>query len=707
MTKFHLVATSLVVLFLANTTPAAPAPAAPAAPAAAPAKPTPQPTPPAAQPAPVAATPVPTPAKPAPQPAAKPAPPAAPATAQPAPQPVAKPAPVAAKPTPAPAPAAPAVAQVDFIKDIQPVFEARCLECHNANKDKGGLIMDTADAMKKGGESGAGLVPGDPAKSLILARTLLADDDDDIMPPKGDPLTADQKAKIKQWIAAGAPWPQGVALRHRSKEELEALARLQRKQSQLEKVEIFPPQFQMESKRDFHRVVVMATFNDATTMDVTRFADMQVADTKVATVADAMVHPAGDTGSSELIVKVAGRTIKAPVTVSHGAADRPISFRLDVMPVFMRGTCNSGGCHGAARGKDGFRLSLFGMDPAGDFIRLTREMPGRRVNLALPAESTVVAKSIASVPHSGNQCFDDQTEYYRTLVEWIENGAPDDSPEVAKVTGIEIYPKQIVMEGAGRTQQITVRATYSDGSDRDVTSLALFMSNNDPVASITKDGLVTSGDRGSAFMLARFNVYSVTMQTLVIPDQLEYQQPKLVESNYIDEKVDENLHKLRILPSGICSDEEFVRRLYLDVIGLYPKPEDIRQFIADKNPDKRTALVDALLQRKEFTDVWVMKWAELLQIRSGLRQNQVPFYKNALLYYNWLSERIAKNMPINEIVREMLSASGGTVSNPPVNFYQMEADNLKLTENVAQVFMGMRIQCAQCHNHPFDRWTMD
>jgi hypothetical protein len=218
---------------------------------------------------------------------------------------------------------------------------------------------------------------------------------------------------------------------------------------------------------------------------------------------------------------------------------------------------------------------------------------------------------------------------------------------------------------------------------------------------------VTSGDRGAAFMLARFSVYSVTAQVLVIPAQLQYERPKLAETNYIDTLVDENLHKLRILPSGICTDEEFVRRAFIDIAGVYPEAKDMRAFLADTNSNKRAALVDSLLERKEFTELWVMKWAELLQIRSSINNNQPPFYKNALLYYNWLSERIGKNIPINEIVVELLASTGGTVSSPAVNFYQTELDQLKLTENVAQVFMGMRIQCAQCHNHPFDRWTMD
>ncbi|WP_345734492.1 PSD1 and planctomycete cytochrome C domain-containing protein [Prosthecobacter algae] len=610
---------------------------------------------------------------------------------------------------PAPASAAPAAAApVDFAQ-VQALLESKCLECHNPDKVKGKLLMNTAEAMIKGGSSGTSLVPGKPDESELLKRVVLPADHDDIMPPKGGPLAANEIDLLKRWIAEGAHWPQGLTLRAKSPEEIKALAELNAKLPSMTKLEIFPDKFALETKRDFHQVVVMATFADATTRDVTKFSNLRVADAKVASLTGDVLQPVADAGSTELLATLGSTTVKAPVSLNGGQKERAISFNLDVMPVFLRGGCNAGGCHGAARGKDGFRLSLFGMDPQGDYTRLTREMVGRRVNLAIPEESTLVEKAVGAVPHSGNQCYEPESQYNKAILEWISNGAQYDPPTVAKVTGIEVFPKQIVLEGQGSTQQITVRATYSDGSDRDVTKLALFMSNNDPTASINKDGLVTSGDRGAAFTLARFDVYSVTAQVLVIPAKLEYERPKLVENNYIDTLVNENLHKLRILPSGVCTDEEFVRRAYIDVIGIYPKPDEIKTFLADANPKKREALVDSLTQRKEFTEVWVMKWAELLQIRSGIagNNNQPPFYKNALLYYNWLGDRIGKNVPLDEIVTELLSSTGGTVSTPAVNFYQTELDQLKLTENVAQVFMGMRIQCAQCHNHPFDRWTMD
>lgn len=608
---------------------------------------------------------------------------------------------------PSPPPAAPpqATAPVDFVSQVQPLLETTCLECHNPNKVKGDLLMHTAAALLKGGETGPGFVAGQPDKSEIIKRIILPKGHDDVMPPKGEPLSAQQIDLLKRWVAEGAKWPQGLTIRHKTEAEVKALADLQKKLPTLKSLEILPNNFNLETQRDYHQVIVMATFKDATTKDVTAFANLHVADAKIARLDGAFLKPVAD-GTTDVVATLGAQTVKSVVTVKDGTKDRPVSFKLDVMPIFMRGGCNQGGCHGAARGKDGFRLSLFGMDPDGDYVRLTREMVGRRINLAIPEESTLVEKAVGAVPHSGNQCFDTNTPYYKTLVEWITNGAPNDPATVAKVTGIEMYPRQMVLEGSGTRQQVTLRATYSDGTDRDVTNLAVLTSNNDPTATVTKDGVVTSGDRGAAFIMARFDVFTTVSQVLVIPDSLQYERPKLVENNYIDTLVNEKLHRLRIIPSGTCSDEAFIRRVFIDVVGVYPTAQEIRAFLADANPKKREALVDSLLDRKEFTELWVMKWAELLQIRSGLNNNRPPFYKNALLYYNWLQERVAKNIPLNEIVVELLSSTGGTVSNPAVNYFQMELDPLKVTENVAQVFMGMRIQCAQCHNHPFDRWTM-
>jgi len=307
------------------------------------------------------------------------------------------------------------------------------------------------------------------------------------------------------------------------------------------------------------------------------------------------------------------------------------------------------------------------------------------------------------VPHTGGKRFDRDSEYYQALLRWLEAGAPLDAGETPKVLAVELYPKQIVLEGAGATQQMVARAKYADGSDRDVTDLAVFLTNNDNSAGITPDGLVTAANRGEAYVMARFETHTVASQALVLPKDVQYTPTQEAPVNYVDELVGLKLKKLRILPSDLCTDEVFLRRVTIDITGVLPTEEEYQQFITDEDPAKRAALIDRLLNRKEFSEIWAMKWAELLQIRTT---NQVS-YKSAFLYSNWLSAQIQNNVPLNKTVQELLGATGGTFKNPPTNYYQIETDTLKTAENVAQVFMGIRTQCAQCHNHPFDRWTMD
>ena len=477
-----------------------------------------------------------------------------------------------------------------------------------------------------------------------------------------------------------------------------------RAESPLAELRVYPPEVQLNTQRDRQSYIVQAVYEDGLTRDVTSEATVSLGDASLVRQEGHTLLPAHD-GSTELKVAFGGKELAVPVVVSAAQSERPISFRLDVMPVFMKSGCNMGSCHGAARGKDGFRLSLFGFDPAGDHMRLTREIPGRRLNLAVPEASLLIEKCIGAVPHTGGKRFDLDDEYGQTLVRWIAAGAPDDADaaKVPQVVSVDLYPTSAVLDGEGATQQLTVRAKYSDGTDRDVTTLAYFMTNNETSAAISQEGVVTAGSRGEAFLMARFGTHTVGSHFIVLPKGLQFEWPSPPAANYIDELVNAKLRKLRMTPSEICTDEEFLRRASLDIVGQLPTVEEYNAFMADASPDKRARLVDELLGRKEFIELWVMKWAELLAIKSS---NQVS-YKAMLLYYNWLQERIAGNMPMNEMVRELLSSSGGTFTNPATNFYEMERDNLKTTENVAQVFMGMRVQCAQCHNHPFDRWTMD
>jgi hypothetical protein len=469
-------------------------------------------------------------------------------------------------------------------------------------------------------------------------------------------------------------------------------------------LQVFPDAINLTTDRDRQSIVVQASFANDTTRDVTAEATFSLADPSLVLVEGATYVPAAD-GATVLLVSFGGREAKIPVTVSRAAEHPALSYRLDVMPVFMKAGCNTGSCHGAARGKDGFRLSLFGFDPEGDYNSLLRELPGRRVNLAVPDASTVLEKGAGLVPHSGGQRFTTDGALYGAVREWIAAGAPnDDVTTLPTITGVELYPKKAVLDGKGSTQQMTVRATYSDGTDRDVTSLAVFLTNNENSAAVDEAGLVTAAERGEAFVMARFETYTVGSQFLVLPKGLEFSYPDEPEANYVDTLVASKLRKVRIAPSGLCSDEVFLRRAYIDLVGLLPTPEEYSAFLADTDPEKRSRVIDELLKRKEFSELWVQKWAELLQVRTVANRIE---YKGMYLYYNWLVEQLSNDVPMDEMTKNLLSASGGTFSNPATNFYQGTDDKLLLAENVAQVFMGMRIQCAQCHNHPFDRWTQD
>ncbi len=474
----------------------------------------------------------------------------------------------------------------------------------------------------------------------------------------------------------------------------------------LSSLAVFPSEINLTTSRDRQSVVVQATFADGITRDVTREATLAVADPKPVRREGAVFYPAAD-GATTLAVGFGGKTVTVPVKVAQASVSPPLSFRLDVMPVFMRSGCNTGSCHGAARGKDGFRISLFGFDPEGDHFRLTREMVGRRINRAVPAESTLLEKAIGAVPHTGGKRFEATSELYGTLHTWIQSGAlNDDVAKIPTVVGVDLYPKQSVLDGKGSTQQLTVRARYSDGTDRDVTSLAVFLTNNDVSAPVSTSGLVTAGARGEAFVMARFETHTVGSQFIVLPQGLNFTFPQgEPETNYIDKLVNEKLKKLRIAPSGQCDDETFLRRAALDIVGLPPSAEEYVRFMKSSDPAKRAKWVDELLERKEFSEIWVSKWAELLQVRTDANRNVSQ--KAMFLYYNWLVDKLSKNMPMDEMVQELLGASGGTFKNAATNFYQITNETLPLSENVAQVFMGIRVQCAQCHNHPFDRWTQN
>ncbi|MFT5466546.1 MAG: hypothetical protein ACI8UO_001646 [Verrucomicrobiales bacterium] len=396
-------------------------------------------------------------------------------------------------------------------------------------------------------------------------------------------------------------------------------------------------------------------------------------------------------------------------TMAFGQAEAPPSFEKDVMPIFFRSGCNAGTCHGSARGKDGFMLSLFGYDPGGDYYRLTQEMIGRRVNVAMPEKSLILLKATGKVPHTGGEVFTKDSESYKALHDWIAAGALADEGEIAKPVEITLEPANIVFRGGEADVPTTVTARYSDGTTRDVTRLALFNSNNPATATIDENGLVKPGNRGDTFVFARFNRFTIGSEVIVLPTDSQFEWTKPPAANYIDELVLERLEKLHIRPSGLCDDETFLRRVYLDLSGLPPTVEQYHAFI--ENPD-RDALIQQLLADENFADVWTGLWGEWVRLMGGGYSPTATDVKAADAYYRWIHQQFSQNRPIDEFVAEQITASGSCLTNGPTNLYTMLVHDVRFkpknfAADFSQLMTGIQIQCAECHNHPFDRWTID
>ena len=466
---------------------------------------------------------------------------------------------------------------------------------------------------------------------------------------------------------------------------------------------VFPSKVQLDHPSRGQSMLVHSIDANGMTYDRTEAATFTIANESIAYFEDWQVIPVTQ-GDTTLTVEIDGLQTIVPIIVTTDGQLRPISFRHDVMPVISKAGCNVGGCHGAASGKDGFRLSLFGFDPAGDHYRLTREMMGRRVNLATPEDCLLVNKSTGSVAHTGGKRIDPDSVNYRVLVDWLSAGAELDAADGPHVTGIKLFPPAAVLAGTGASHSLVVVANYSDGTTRDVTDLTWFSSNNESVADVDQTGMVTAGQPGESFVMARFDSHTVGSEFIVQNPDTKVEWPTVASHNWIDEMVDAKLKKLNLTPSPVCDDYQFIRRAHIDICGVLPTTGQVTAFAADHSDDKRARLIDELIARPEFVDLWVMKWSEKLQVRTV---NGQVSYKSALLYHDWIRRQFESGETIDAVAAKLLTATGSLFENPETTWFQTDQDPLKLAENAAQVFIGARIQCAQCHNHPFDRWTMD
>jgi hypothetical protein len=396
-------------------------------------------------------------------------------------------------------------------------------------------------------------------------------------------------------------------------------------------------------------------------------------------------------------------TLVFSISLMAQTASKP-TFVRDVMPIFNKAGCTSGPCHGGAKGKNGFKLSLRGYDPEFDFRAVLHDMSGRRYNRAEPALSLILLKPTNQLPHGGGMRFDQDSPYYKTVLAWLEGGGEYGDPVSSMVTKLELQPAEIFTSATGHSEQLSVTARYADGSTRDVTRDALYTSGVPDLAEASESGVIKTLRKGEASVLVRYEGRLAVVNVTNFEKREGFTWPAVAEHNYIDRLVHDKLKRLNILPSDVSSDAEFLRRVSVDLTGIPPAPEQIRAFLADKTESrrKRALLVDKLLDRPEFVNHWSVKWSDLLQVnRTKLGD------KGVWTFREWIRESLANNKPYDQLVRELVTARGSTFRNPPANFLRFTKEPKVAMETTTQLFLGVRMVCAQCHDHPFEQWTQN
>ena len=469
------------------------------------------------------------------------------------------------------------------------------------------------------------------------------------------------------------------------------------------KVVVEPTQVQLRGS-DSRQQLIVGQLGGERDVDLTRTAQFVSEQPGIVAVTPAgLLTPKAD-GTATIVVTSGGQTIRVPVTVTDAKKALPIDFGNDVIPILTAGGCNSGPCHGKARGQNGFQLSLLGFDGDFDHAALSKEGRGRRIFQSSPERSLLLLKPTGQVPHGGGKRLELGGADYLLLKRWIDDGLPRRDPNAAKLERVTVSPTQRSL-AADASQQLIVTAHYSDKTTRDVTSISAFASNESAIAGVDKRGLVTTtGVTGEAAVMARY-MGMIAVSTISVP--LAGQVPdavyeKLSKSNYIDELVWKKLKTLSLTPSEPAPDHVFLRRAFIDIIGRVPQLAETKEFIADAAPNKRQKLVDRLLESPEYVDHWANKWADLL------RPN--PYHvgiKTTLSYDNWIRDSFRKNKPYDQFVRELVTARGGTWRNGAVTLFRDRRTPDELTPLISQLFLGIRLECCKCHHHPNEVWSQD
>lgn len=467
-------------------------------------------------------------------------------------------------------------------------------------------------------------------------------------------------------------------------------------------LEVFPREIVLTDPNHDCQLVVTGVDGTGQLRDWTRDCQIYSSNLAVATVEQGTVH-AVESGQAELVCQAGAIRHTIPIRVEIPQKPIPVPFEHDVLAALSKQGCSSGACHGSPSGKGGFRLSLRGFDPELDRRTISREAAGRRVNLVEPERSLLLMKPLMQVPHGGGMRLRPGDAAYSTLLRWIAEGARTGLAETPKCVRLEAFPSgSRVLNRIDGGQQIAVVAHFSDQTQRDVTPLASYEISNPDVAVVNHLGRVTPRRRGESVVLVRYLEHVESIRFMFKEDVPGFVWKAPAPKNVIDAHVQEKLRQLQYLPAERCSDSEFLRRASLDITGLLPTVEESVAFLQDRSDDKRARLVDRLLERPEYAKFWALKWGDLLRTTTkGIGDTGIH------KYHAWVERAIRENWRYDVFARQLLSASGSTLANPPANFYRSASDTMDCVESISQLFLGSRLQCAKCHNHPYERWTQD
>jgi Protein of unknown function (DUF1553)/Protein of unknown function (DUF1549) len=469
-------------------------------------------------------------------------------------------------------------------------------------------------------------------------------------------------------------------------------------------VTVEPAELTLSHPRFGHRLLVTGIDNAGRAVDLTTEAVWSARDKTVADVRNGRIVPRGN-GQTVVSAEVAGKRLEVPVRVNGFQADPPVSLRLEVEPVLTKASCNAGACHGAQYGKGGFKLSLFGDDPNADHNAILRDGLGRRVNVIEPTASLLLMKPNTQVSHQGGKRLPSGTREYEALRRWIADACPsEDEQKTPRVVSLEVLPRERIFTRPDSRQTLLAIATLSDGSKRDVTPDARFDSNTPTNVTVDRDGLAATLHRGEGVVMARYLGHAAVARLLVVPDDPAFTWPDSPAYNFIDELVDAKLKKMRYVPSPLCTDEEFIRRACLDAAGTLPKPDEVEAFLADSTPsrEKRRKYIDDLFDRPEYAAYWTLEWDDLLH-----NHGRFGTIKPMFTLRNWVQASLRNNKPMDQFAAELITSRGNTFREGPANFYRLHKGSENVAEAVAGIFLGVRLECAKCHHHPFEKWTQD